>query len=288
MSWPPLGRIVLGLALSLGLGAPSVSAATDFTLYTQNMKRFGHGSANWLNGQCQHLNSGLNSANVLVMQEAMIWQQLRRYCPNINQNTWYSFSITPPNQNPKYIENYLFAYRNPNVNYPQVAPALANNAPQISNLTCNICARTPVFVLFYAQQSQFAQKQYFWLGDFHATWKGANGLKGVAARRAEAAAVGQIVSSLSAQYPVIVAGDWNLAGTATNFPWVPNQQASMVPSTTRTSLTRSANYSEPYDHVVTSKGVAIAPVQLMGAPCQCWVWYSGASDHLGVLVKVGL
>jgi hypothetical protein len=62
----------------------------------------------------------------------------------------------------------------------------------------------------------------------------------------------------------------------------------MVPQTDRTSLTRSANYSEPYDHVVASKGVSMAPVLLLGAPCQCWTWYLGASDHLGVLVKVGL
>lgn len=146
----------------------------------------------------------------------------------------------------------------------------------------NEFARPPSGVLIKLEDGEYA-----WFIDFHAIWG-----KSIRGRRDEATAMADVyeyfknltVNKISTD-KIVIAGDWNLGADDSGFDALKELQdvdLEVIPNI-ETSLTKTGQPSEPYDHFVgtedTLSECALTPIP-NGETTQ-W-WRKNVSDHRGI------
>ena len=92
-----IGRARFAQSLTLGLAIfllATGASAQVLKVYTQNLKRFGHGSSAYFNSQCDSLVAQAQSADVVLVQEVMDKDRVTNKCLN-KLKFWTAVFSTP-------------------------------------------------------------------------------------------------------------------------------------------------------------------------------------------------
>lgn len=289
-------RTRVGLALALaGIFLPAAAQAQSFTILSQNMLRFGHGSR--LLNQCNAITTASATVDVIVLQEVM---RSGYPCLAANNNKGVNVPV-PPNfayitsgakGRTSYVEYYGILYRTNQRNNQQITLLGQNDA-----LATTVTFMRPPYAAHFqvTDNSTTTPKSCnVWIADIHSIF--GNTLAG---RQAEAAAMRNVYAFLMAQNSgsVIVAGDWNLpADDATGFGWVGTNNAAIQPNVL-TSLTNAGLPSSAYDHAINTSNATVPPSVTITQTGTSWTytggrtgadWRTNVSDHMGVIANVSL
>lgn len=282
--------LIAGLLLALPQLAQAQSVVT-FTIQTQNVLRFGHGSR--LLTQCVSIANFAPQVDIIVMQEVMT----PGYPCLIGNNNKGVNGNYPPN----------FAYRTSGwkgrssyIEYYGILHRTAGGANSVAflgqddNLGSQVTYMRPPYGALFRVTGANNQSCDVWIVDFHAVFGKTIGL-----RRNEAAAMENIYQHLRGlnNGAVLILGDWNLEANDTGFDWVRNiANQAMIDPNVRTSLTRAGALSSEYDHAVTQAAPTLAigpaippllPTSWIYPSAANWVtWRNQTSDHLGVRLSV--
>ena len=284
----------VALALAGALLPAMAASAPSFTILSQNMLRFGHGSR--LANQCNAITAASPTLDIIVLQEVM---QPGYPCLAANNKKGVNIPI-PPNfayvtsaakGRTSYVEYYGILYRTNQRNNQQITLLGQNDALS----TTATFMRPPYGARFQVTDSSGIAPVScnFWLVDIHSIF-GNN----IAGRQNEAAAMQGVYAALRLLNgeSVIVAGDWNLpANNMNGFGWVAGNAATIQPNVL-TSLTATGAPSSAYDHAVNTSQL-IAPSVTIAPPGAGWTytgamtggqWRTNVSDHMGVVGNVTL
>lgn len=286
-------RTSFALALA-GALLPTAATAQSFTILTQNVLRFGHGSR--LQNQCNAITAASATVDIIVLQEVMT----NGYpCLAGNNNKGVNTPVPPNFQyltsaakgRSSYKEYYGILYRTNQRNNMEI-----QRVQEDDNLsTTATFMRPPYGVLFKVTDKSTSTPKScnVWVVDIHSIFG-----KTLAGRQAEAAAMRAIYLNLRgrANDAVIVAGDWNLAANdATGFGWVAGNTATIQPNVL-TSLTTTGAPSSAYDHAINTFQTT-APSITISQTGGTWTytgaytmpqWRTNVSDHMGVIGNVSL
>lgn len=286
----------IGLALALAAWLlPAAAQAQTFTILSQNMLRFGHGSK--LLAQCNAITTASATVDIIVLQEVM---KSGYPCLTANNNKGVNVPV-PPNfayitsaakGRTSYVEYYGILYRTNQRNNQQITLLEENDALS----TTATFMRPPYAARFQVTNNapQTPVSCDVWIVDIHSIF--GNTLQG---RQAEAAAMRNVYTTLMAlnNGSVIVAGDWNLpADDATGFGWVGTNNAAIQPNVL-TSLTSTGAPSSAYDHAINTSNNTTPPSVTIAQTGGSWTytgamtgaaWRAAVSDHMGVIANVSL
>ena len=288
-------RCRIGLALALaGLAVPAAAQAQSFTILTQNVLRFGHGSR--LQAQCTAINTVSQSVDIIVLQEVMA---AGYPCLSANNSkgvngalpTDFAYATSGAKGRSSYIEYYGILYRTTKRNNQQIT--LLEEDDALSTTTTFM--RPPYAARFRVTDSSTstAKSCDVWIVDIHSIFG-----KKVSERQGEAAAMEGLYKTLMGRNKgsVIVAGDWNLpADDTTGFGWVSTNNALIQPNVL-TSLTATGAPSSAYDHAINTSNSTTPPsvtlssiaVYYGGFGVTMPQWRANVSDHMGVTANVSL
>jgi endonuclease/exonuclease/phosphatase family metal-dependent hydrolase len=278
-----------------GMLLPAAAQAQSFTILSQNMLRFGHGSR--LLNQCNAITTASATVDVIVLQEVM---RSGYPCLAANNNKGVSVPV-PPNfayitsaakGRTSYVEYYGILYRTNQRNNQQIT--LLGQDDALS--TTATFMRPPFAARFQVTDNSTTTPKScnVWIADIHSIF--GNTLAG---RQAEAAAMRNVYANLMARNngSVIVAGDWNLpADDATGFSWVGTSNAAIQPNVL-TSLTNAGLPSSAYDHAINTSNATTPPSVTITQIGTSWTytggrtgadWRANVSDHMGVIANVSL
>jgi endonuclease/exonuclease/phosphatase family metal-dependent hydrolase len=286
-------RRTIRFALALAaIAFPAAAQAQSFTILTQNVLRFGHGSR--LLNQCNAITTVSATVDIIVLQEVMT----NGYpCLTGNNNKGVNVAI-PANfayitsgakGRSSYVEYYGILYRTNQRNNQQITLQGTNDTLS----TTATFMRPPYAARFQVTDNSTTTPKScsVWIVDIHSIFG-----KTLAGRQAEAAAMRGIYTTLMAlgNGSVIVAGDWNLpANDATGFGWVGTNNAQIQPNVL-TSLTTAGTPSSAYDHAVNTSNSTTPPsITLSGIATYYGggtmaQWRTAVSDHMGVTANVAL
>ncbi len=275
------------LALLLGWCSFSANAAgtVTFTVQSQNVLRFAHGSL--LQTQCDALDAASGAVDFIVMQEVMS----PGYPCLIANNQKHVNGAYPPNflyetsgakGAKSYVEYYGILYRTGGFGRNVIVPAPVFGGVYDSYDYATF-ARPP-YARRFEVRAPNGDSCFVWIGDFHAMFG-----KTVAGRRNEATAMRAVYQLLTgfATGAVIIVGDWNLEGTDAAFDWTraPLSVANLQPDV-QTSISRqgvNVNWSSRYDHAVYGfpPGVQAGGIGTYYAG-NLVTWRNQVSDHAGI------
>jgi len=286
----------LGLALALaGVGLPAAAQAQSFTILTQNVLRFGHGSR--LLNQCNAITTASATVDIIVMQEVMAsgypcLAANNKKGVNVPLPPNFAYATSAAKGRSSYIEYYGILYRTNQRNNTQIT--LLGQDDALS--TTATFMRPPYGARFQVTDNSTSTPKScnVWIVDIHSIF-GPN----LAGRQAEAAAMRGIYRNLMARNngAVIVAGDWNVpADDATGFGWVATNNAAIQPNVL-TSLTSAGAPSSAYDHAINTSNSSTPPSITIAQTGGSWTytgaysmaqWRTNVSDHMGVKATVSL
>ena len=291
-------RRATALALALAsLAVPAAAHAQSFTILTQNVLRFGHGSR--LQTQCDAIDAATTTANVdiIVLQEVMASGYP---CLTANNNkgvngaipTNFAYVTSGAKGRTSYIEYYGILYRTNQRNNQQIT--LLGQDDALS--TTATFMRPPYAAHFRVTDNSTttAKSCDVWIVDIHSIFG-----KTLLGRQQEAAAMESIFTALMALNTgsVIVAGDWNLpADDDDGFDWVGTNNAAIQPNV-QTSLTAAGLPSSKYDHAINTSNSTTPPSVTISQTGGSWTymggltgqqWRDNVSDHMGVIANVSL
>jgi endonuclease/exonuclease/phosphatase family metal-dependent hydrolase len=284
-------RLLCALALA-GALLPAAAAAQTFTILSQNMLRFGHGSR--LANQCAAITTASATVDIIVLQEVM---QPGYPCLTANNKkgvnvpipTDFAYVTSGWKGRTSYIEYYGILYRTKARNNMQITLSAQDDALS----TTASFMRPPYAALFEVKNTTNNKACSVWVVDIHSIFG-----KAVSDRQGEAKAMKAVYLNLMAKKngSVIVAGDWNLPATDTAFSWVASNGATIQPDVL-TSLTAAGAPSSAYDHAVNTSAKTAPSVTISQTSSGKWTytgayslpnWRKDISDHMGVLADVSL
>ncbi|MEP9358776.1 endonuclease/exonuclease/phosphatase family protein [Sphingomonas sp. KR3-1] len=285
-------RFLCALALA-GALLPAAATAQSFTILSQNMLRFGHGSR--LLAQCNAITTASATVDIIVLQEVM---QPGYPCLTANNKkgvnvpipTNFAYVTSAAKGRSSYVEYYGILYRTNTRNNMQIT--LSGSDDTLS--TTKTFMRPPFGALFQVTNTTNAKACSVWVVDIHSIFG-----KVASDRQYEATQMKTVYQNLMAKKTgsVIVAGDWNLAATDSGFSWVATNNASIQPNVL-TSLTATGAPSSAYDHAVNTLNSTTPPsVTISQTTSGSWVymggmtganWRKNISDHMGVIADVSL
>jgi endonuclease/exonuclease/phosphatase family metal-dependent hydrolase len=295
---------VVFLASLLGATFLLPATAQDFLLYSQNLLRFGHGKrliSKKLRSehQCERLTQRVGQVDIILIQELML-----NYDPCGFKPGDFSFHAEPTPAKGTYQEFYGFLWagtprtETTNNKKVQVGPKITVSAkPEIAK-PASAYLRPPVALLFEITPPG-ERPTKVWIANYHARWTG-----GITLRRQEIANVAQFFVSLtngvvqgqnkpSGGWPVIIAGDWNLAADDSDntYGFAPLRNLKSPPvirPNDATSLTKDGEESLPYDHFVVSNQITVTQVDRYPDQSEWALWSTEVSDHLGIQATLTL
>ena len=286
-------RISFALTLA-GTLLPAAAAAQSFTILTQNVLRFGHGSR--LQNQCNAIAAASATVDIIVLQEVMT-----NGYPCLAGNNNKGVNMTLP-ANFQYLTSAAKGRSSYKEYYGVLFRTNVRNNMQIQRVqeddnlsTTATFMRPPYGVLFKVTDTSTSTPKScnVWIVNIHSIFG-----KTLAGRQGEAAAMRAIYLNLMARGngTVIVAGDWNLpANDVPGFGWVSANNASIQPNVL-TSLTTAGAPSSAYDHAINTFQTT-APSITISQTGGTWTytgaytmpqWRTNVSDHMGVIGNVSL
>jgi endonuclease/exonuclease/phosphatase family metal-dependent hydrolase len=283
----------IGLAPSLAaLLHPAAAQAQSFTILTQNVLRFGHGSR--LLNQCNAITAASASVDIIVLQEVMAsgypcLTANNKKGVNVAIPANFAYVTSAAKGRSSYVEYYGILYRTNQRNNQQIS-LLGQNDTLSTTATF---MRPPYAARFQVTDNSTTTPKScnVWVVDIHSIFG-----KTLAGRQGEAAAMRNVYLTLMAlgNGSVIVAGDWNLpANDATGFGWVATNNAAIQPNVL-TSLTATGAPSSPYDHAVNTSNSTTPPSITLSSIATYYggmtmaQWRNTVSDHMGVTANVAL
>lgn len=285
---------LVGLAPVLAaLLLPAAAQAQSFTILTQNVLRFGHGSR--LQAQCNAINTVAATVDIIVLQEVMTPGYP---CAAGNNNKGvtgpipanFGYVTSGAKGRSSYVEYYGILYRTNARNNQQIT-LLGQNDTLSTTATF---MRPPYGAQFRITDNSTTTPKScdVWIVDIHSIFG-----KTLAGRQYEAQAMSAIYATLMApgNTSVIVAGDWNLpANDNTGFGWVAGSNALIQPNVL-TSLTTAGTPSSAYDHAINTSNSTPPSITLSGIATyyggfgvSMAQWRANVSDHMGVTANVSL
>lgn len=289
-------RLALGLALALaGIALPAVAHAQSFTILTQNVLRFGHGSR--LQNQCNALDAAAAAnIDIIVLQEVMVDGYP---CLSGNNNKGvngaipanFAYVSSAAKGRSSYVEYYGILYRTTARNNQQIT--FLEDDDTLS--TTATFMRPPYAARFQVTDNTTTTSCDVWIVDIHSIFG-----KRLSERQDEAQAMKGVYQALLAtnKGSVIVAGDWNLpADDDDGFDWArPSEDVEIEPNEL-TSLTTTGAPSSAYDHAVHTLNTTTPPSVTLAQVSGVWTytgtlspaqWRTQVSDHMGVRASVSL
>jgi endonuclease/exonuclease/phosphatase family metal-dependent hydrolase len=283
----------IGLAPALAaLLLPAAAQAQSFTILTQNVLRFGHGSR--LLNQCNAITAASASVDIIVLQEVMAsgypcLTANNKKGVNVAIPANFAYVTSAAKGRSSYVEYYGILYRTNQRNNQQIS-LLGQNDTLSTTATF---MRPPYAARFQVTDNSTTTPKScnVWVVDIHSIFG-----KTLAGRQGEAAAMRNVYLTLMAlgNGSVIVAGDWNLpANDATGFGWVATNNAAIQPNVL-TSLTATGAPSSPYDHAVNTSNSTTPPSITLSSIATYYggmtmaQWRNTVSDHMGVTANVAL
>ena len=286
-----------GLALALaGIALPAAAQAQSFTILTQNMLRFGHGSR--LQNQCNAIDAAAAAnIDIIVLQEVMVDGYP---CLSGNNNKGvngaipanFAYVSSAAKGRSSYVEYYGILYRttvrnNQQITYLEDDDALSTTATFM---------RPPYAARFRVTDSSTTTPKScdVWIVDIHSIFG-----KRLSERQDEAEAMKQVYDDLlvTNKGSVIVAGDWNLPADDGAFDWARAPNKLEIEPDELTSLTTAGAPSSAYDHAVHTLDNTTPPSVALAQVGGTWTytgtlslpqWRTQVSDHMGVRAAVSL
>lgn len=268
----------------------ALASSADFIIYTQNLLRFGHGGAAKTQAKCDAVDRVSQRVDVIVIQEVM---QQAYPCASVPTGfTWESYG---PLGASSYKEYYGFLWRHA---ARSGGPTITHGGYYMSAEPAYF-ARPPHAILLNINPNGSTTTYYIWIGNIHSVFGSR-----VAERRAEATAAATFFSALKGAgtadisvpvggFPVIIAGDWNLAVRNKSGKLNPGFEAlaaagANIEPNIRTSLTSTGAPSSAYDHFAfTAAKITLSNITLYPDNSSDWPsWRGTVSDHLGVIAEV--
>lgn len=284
-------RAILALALATLL-LPAAAQAQSFTILTQNVLRFGHGSR--LLTQCNAITAASATVDIIVLQEVMAsgypcLSANNKKGVNVAVPANFAYITSGAKGRSSYVEYYGILYRTNQRNNQQITLLGTNDGLS----TTATFMRPPYAARFQVTDNSTTTPKScnVWIVDIHSIFG-----KTLAGRQAEAAAMQGVYTTLMAlgSGSVIVAGDWNLpADDTTGFGWVGTNNAAIQPNVL-TSLTAAGAPSSAYDHAIntsnstTPPSITIGGIATYTGTMSRAQWRTDVSDHMGVTGNVSL
>lgn len=246
-------------------------AWADFCMLTQNALRLGHGGPDAVEAKREVLRAIFKDYAVVVVQEVMDPAEPERLASGSGFTAW----VSGPRGRSSYVEHYAFLTRGDAVtvldhaDYPDAEDAFA---------------RKPFGIAVEDEAGAY------WIVGFHAIF----GRQGKAPRRAEVAAMAQVLAWFAARdVPgagtidrVVVAGDWNLAAADGAFATLAEAVEGLrAAPDLKTSLNAEGILTSPYDHFLWNSrvmNVDLAEEPRDSGGLTLPDYRSRVSDHVGV------
>jgi len=268
-----LTRLIAAVLLLVVAAVCSRSAAAqaNFVLYSQNMLHLGYDGDGVPAQKCAQLQYAHDRADLIVLQELMNDQttlyntfNTSSNCKTAYQVGTFVWGLSGPLGKGKYKEYYGFLYRpGPLANHPLVQMQASQQIGKGNGF------ERPPFAGLFLITPNIGNPKRIVVADYHATYKGGKDTARaqLTARRTEVKGLARFVNpwtveanwGVAGNYcnngvcDVIIAGDWNLAGTDTNSKNIATFSVftgmALAPNV-QTSLTEDGGPSEPYDHFV--------------------------------------